>query len=92
MSLRSRLDGTANLRHAFGQRRQSCGKAGGNRGHAHAAAFKRAHCGFDKGVIHANRGNLNFQLFNPQPLDQVILNGMPGFGAEAAHPLLGVIA
>ncbi len=92
MSFGSRLDRTANLRHALGQRRKAGGESGGNRGHAHAAAFERAHRRFHKRVIDANRGNLDIQFFDSQPLDQVILNRMPRFGAQAAHPLLGVIA
>ena len=88
----SRFDRTANFRNAFSQRRESCGKSGGDRGHAHAAAFERPHRRLHKGVIHADRGNFNVQFFNPQALDQIILNRMPGFGAQAAHALFSVIA
>src|SRR5882724_6708389 len=88
----SRLDRTANLRYALNQWREPSRKSSGDSGHAYAAALKRSHRRFHKRVIHANRGDLDVQLFNSQALDQIVLDGMPGLGTQAAHALLGVIA
>ena len=45
-----------------------------------------------KRVIHADRGNFNIQFFDAESLDQVMLNRLPRFGAQASNALLGVIA
>jgi len=47
---------------------------------------------FDKSVIHANRSNLNLQVFDSKLLNQIMLDGLSGFGAQAAHTLVGVVS
>ncbi len=82
----------ADFGNAFGERRKSGGKSGGNRRHPHSAALKSAHRGLHEGVIDANSSDLDVELFNPQALHQVILDRMPGLRAKAPHAVFGIVA
>ena len=90
--VRSGLDRAANFGDALGHRRKASGKSRGNGRHSNAAAFERPRRRFDKAVIDANRRDLDFEFFDLQLLYQVVLDGLPGLGAQAAHALVGVVA
>jgi hypothetical protein len=90
--LRSSLDGAADFGYTLGQGGKSCGKSGGNGCNSHAAILERPTCDFHEPVIHANRCNLDFELFNSQPFYQFVLDGLQGLGTQATHALVGVVA
>ena len=90
--LRSGFDGTVDLCHALGEWRKSGGKSCRNRRNPHPAALECPQRCFHKRVINADGGNLDIQLFDSQPLYQVMLNWLPRFCAKPAYTFLGVIA
>src|SRR6266566_3338219 len=80
------------LCHALGEWRKSGGKSCRNRRNPHPAALECPQRCFHKRVINADGGNLDIQLFDSQPLYQVMLNWLPRFCAKPAYTFLGVIA
>src|SRR5882762_8695532 len=58
----------------------------------HRTALQRVQSSFNKRVVHADGGDLNLQFLDPKLLFYFLLDGMPGFRAEAANSLVGIVA
>jgi len=87
-----RLDGVPNFGYALGQWRKSCGKSSGDGGDTHIAAFECSSCCFYKPVVHANRSDLNFKIFDTQLLHQFVLNRLPGLSAQAENAFVRIVS
>src|SRR5579872_865109 len=86
------FDGAADFVDAFGEGREAGGKAGGDGSDADAAAFEGAASGFYEDVIDADGGYFDLEGFDAEFCDEFVLEGLAGFGAEAADALVGVVA
>src|ERR1700686_438753 len=57
----------------------------------HPTTLERLLSRFHKRVVHANRGDLNLQFLDPKFLFDLLLDWVPGLGAQTANALVGVI-
>jgi hypothetical protein len=86
------FDGAADFVDALVEGREACGEAGGNGGYADAAAFERAARGFHEDVVDADSGDFDVERFDAELCDELVLERLAGFGAEAADALVSVIS
>ena len=87
-----RFDGAADFRYALGQGRKSRRESCGDGGNSHTAAFKRPSRCFHEPVIHANRGNLDAEIFDTQAFHEFVLNRLSGLRTQASDALVRVVS
>ena len=90
--LRASFDGLVNLFNALGERAQAGREAGRDSRDRYAAAFERRQRVLDPLMIDADRADLEIELAGIQRVDDILAQGLPGFGAQPRNLARRVIA